>query len=150
MGFTIIMWLAEAFLFTPTTLRRILSSVAQGPLNVPLISALRESLALNQSVRSLNLPQICLLVNLQCQIEFSWTATLLWRICDYLTQSRVQRSPSVFPTCREKPITARHEHGWAKLSSALCRIMGVSDRLAGLLLLVGSENAKIMPFIGDN
>ena len=71
MGFAIIMWLVVTFLFTSITHRRILYSVAQGPLNVPLIPTLKESLALNQSVCSLNLLQICLLVNLQCQIEFS-------------------------------------------------------------------------------
>lgn len=82
--------------FHPTTLKRILCGVAQGPLNVPLISALRESLALNQSVCSLNLPQICLLVNLQSQIEFSWTATLLWRMwrCDPITCAEVSECVS--------------------------------------------------------
>lgn len=87
MGSATIMWLVVALLFTSLTLKRILSCVAQGPLNVPLISALGEFLALNQSFCSLNLPQICLLVILQCQIEFSWTATLLWHKwwCDPIT-----------------------------------------------------------------
>lgn len=62
----------------------------------PPISALRESLALNQSVRSLNLSQICLHVNLQCQIEFSWTATLLWRmwLCDPIPCAEVSECVS--------------------------------------------------------
>lgn len=62
----------------------------------PLISTLRESLALNQSVYSLNLPQICLLVNLQCQIEFNWTATLPWRmrLCDPIPRTEVSECVS--------------------------------------------------------
>lgn len=73
-----------AFLFIRTKLRKILCHIAQEPLNVPLISAWRESLAFNQSHCSLHLSQICLLVSLQCQIEFSWTVTLLLhsRLCD--------------------------------------------------------------------
>lgn len=96
MGSATIMWLVVALLFTSLTQKMILSCGAQGPLNVPLISALGEFLALNQSFCSLNLPQICLLVNLQCHIDFSWTATLLWHKwwCDPIT---FQRSPSVFP-----------------------------------------------------
>lgn len=95
MGFAIIMWFTVVVHLTPQH-RRILCSVAQGPQNIPFISALGEAFALNQSVRSLNLPQICLLVNLQCQIEFSWTATLPWQMwqCDPISCAEVSECVS--------------------------------------------------------
>lgn len=119
------MWLAVAFLFTPTTLRRMLCSVAQGPLNVLLIFTLRESLALNQSVWSLNLSQICLLVSLRCQIEFSWTATLPWHV----TQSLPQRSLSVFSPIMSWKANYRSPWTWMRevVSTALNHKSGWLD-----------------------
>lgn len=145
MGFAIIMWLAVVFLFTPTTLRRILCSVAQGPLNVPLISALRESLALNQSVRSLNLPQICLLVNLQCQIEFSWTATLPWQmwLCDPIPCTEVSECVSSNHVVKSQlPLAMNMDERSCQCRARLWEWL----LLLLLLLVVGSGNASTMPF----
>lgn len=129
--------------FHPTTLRRILCSVAQGPLNVLLISTLRESLALNQSVWSLNLPQICLLVSLRCQIEFSWTATLPWHVwlCDPIPCSEVSECVSSNHVVKSQLPLAMN------MDEQSCQHRAKSWEWL-LLLLGGSGNAKPMLFTG--
>lgn len=52
--------------FNPYSTQEDIVYCSSRTVNVPLICALRESLALNQSIRSLNLLQFCLLVSLQC------------------------------------------------------------------------------------